>query len=322
MEQKITLNDKKILEQLDLNARESNSQIAKQAKVSKNIVNYQIRRLEQEGLIKRYITVIDYSKLGYLQFRVFLNFYDLTPGKEEEVAVYLAKEKLTGIVARTSGDWDLIFTAYTHTPGEFQRWWEEFIKKFRSLFKEYATQLVTKEYFYPRTYIYKEKHAPVKTCWECGGSPHEELDAKDQKMLSMLAEDARLPITELAKATGLGSMAIIYRLKQLDKKEVILGYRADIDFTKLGYEHYKVQLELEDPKICSSLQSYLKLHHQVISFTSAISDNVDAEFDLETAGIDGFLQFMEELKKQFSGAIRDYKYIRTLKLHKVNYLPG
>jgi hypothetical protein len=49
---------------------------------------------------------------------------------------------------------------------------------------------------------------------------------------------------------------------------------------------------------------------------------VDAEFDLETAGIDGFLQFMEELKKQFSGAIRDYKYIRTLRLYKVNYLPG
>ena len=52
----MTLNkrDQKLLKILDLDARQSNIQIAKKLKISKNVVNYNIKRLEDEKLIKSY----------------------------------------------------------------------------------------------------------------------------------------------------------------------------------------------------------------------------------------------------------------------------
>ncbi|MBT4825065.1 winged helix-turn-helix transcriptional regulator, partial [Candidatus Woesearchaeota archaeon] len=41
---KLTLKDKRILKELDLDARQSNSKIAKKTRLSKNIVNYRIKR--------------------------------------------------------------------------------------------------------------------------------------------------------------------------------------------------------------------------------------------------------------------------------------
>ena len=54
--------NKKILKLLDLDARQSNIQIAKKLRVSKNVVNYNINKLEEDGLIKGYNTIVDASK--------------------------------------------------------------------------------------------------------------------------------------------------------------------------------------------------------------------------------------------------------------------
>ena len=44
--------DKKLLYLLDLNSRESESTLAKKLKTSKQVINYRIKRLSSEGIIK------------------------------------------------------------------------------------------------------------------------------------------------------------------------------------------------------------------------------------------------------------------------------
>ncbi len=322
MEQlKLTVKDKKILQGLDLDARQSNSELAKGIRLSKNIVNYQIKRLESLGIIKKHLTMVDYSKLGYLLFRVYLNFYETDPQKEKELVEYLIKDKKVGLVARTIGDWDLIYTCFVKDIHEFSEEWDKLTDKFRSIIKDYNTHLVTKEFSYPRNYLVGDKHDPKKS-WERGGNlPEEKLDEVDLKILKLLLEDARVPIKDVAIKTGLGSMAIIYRFRQLAKKNIILGYRADLDFSKLGYEYYKVFLELEDTRISKELQAYCKASPYIVSVTKTISDNDDFEFDLEIKDFNDFLKMMDNLKRQFPKAIRDYKYIKVLEMHKQVHLP-
>ena len=74
-----------ILYQLELNARQPNSEIAKKVGLSKEVVNYRIKRLENERVIKSYYAIIDLSKLGYINFRVYLKLIDATPKKEKEI---------------------------------------------------------------------------------------------------------------------------------------------------------------------------------------------------------------------------------------------
>ncbi|MFH0701134.1 MAG: winged helix-turn-helix transcriptional regulator [Candidatus Woesearchaeota archaeon] len=318
---KLTVKDKKILKLLDCDARESNSQLAKKARLSKNIVNYQIHRLEKEGLIKRYITLIDYSKLGYMLFRVYLDLYEKDLQKEQELMQFLIKNKKTGLVARTSGDWDIIFTLYVKSLDEFNEEWYKFTDKFRDIIKSYNNNLVTREFTYPRNYLLPEK-GDERLFWERGGSEAGVgVDEKDQILLKEMLEHARAPVNELAKKIGLGSMAIIYRLRQLEKKGVILGYRAELDFNKLGYEAYKVNLELEDTTVMKEILAYCKVSPGVVSVVRPISDNVDLEFDVEVQDFSDFFKLMDGIKKQFPRAIRDYKYIKILEQHKQVHLP-
>ncbi len=51
-----------------------------------------------------------------------------------------------------------------------------------------------------------------------------ELDAKDRQLIHLLAQNARRPLTSLAKAIGLSRSATQERLQRLEDSRAILGY--------------------------------------------------------------------------------------------------
>lgn len=64
-----------------------------------------------------------------------------------------------------------------------------------------------------------------------------DLDRIDQKILKVLTQDGRIPVTELAKKVGLSKSPCQVRLKRLQEEGYILGFRAVLDAEKLGLEH-------------------------------------------------------------------------------------
>jgi len=58
-------NVKKILQELNINARQKYSEISEKTGIHKNTVRAVIHRLEKEGIIWTYKPVIDYRKLGF-----------------------------------------------------------------------------------------------------------------------------------------------------------------------------------------------------------------------------------------------------------------
>jgi Lrp/AsnC family transcriptional regulator, leucine-responsive regulatory protein len=61
-----------------------------------------------------------------------------------------------------------------------------------------------------------------------------ELDRIDLKILSILQDNARIPITELAERIGLSVTPCGERVKALEKEGVILGYHTHLDPHSLG----------------------------------------------------------------------------------------
>ncbi len=61
-----------------------------------------------------------------------------------------------------------------------------------------------------------------------------ELDRIDMKILSVLQDNARIPITELAERVGLSVTPCGERVKTLEKEGVILGYHARLNPHTLG----------------------------------------------------------------------------------------
>ena len=104
----IDLKDRKILYQLDLNCRQSNSQIGKKVGLSRKVVEYRIKRMEEKGIIKNYYTTIDTYKLGYQFFRIYLNFQYVTSDLKKEIIKHFVDYKKISTVSTARGFYDLI----------------------------------------------------------------------------------------------------------------------------------------------------------------------------------------------------------------------
>ena len=61
------------------------------------------------------------------------------------------------------------------------------------------------------------------------------MDAIDRKILATLQERGRTTNVELARASGLAPSSMLDRVRRLEDRGVILGYRAVLDAEKLGY---------------------------------------------------------------------------------------
>lgn len=60
------------------------------------------------------------------------------------------------------------------------------------------------------------------------------LDRTDRALLVALSRDGRRPAADLAKELGLSRQAVTERLRELERREVVRGYHADIDPLALG----------------------------------------------------------------------------------------
>ena len=60
------------------------------------------------------------------------------------------------------------------------------------------------------------------------------LDATDRRLVTALSRDGRRAAADLAKEMGLSRQAVTDRIRDLERRGVIRGYRADVDPAALG----------------------------------------------------------------------------------------
>ena len=75
------------------------------------------------------------------------------------------------------------------------------------------------------------------------------LDRFDRAILSVLAQEGRISVTELAKRIGLSKSPAQARLRRLEQDGYILGYRAMLDPIQLGLDNIAfVEVRLSDTR--------------------------------------------------------------------------
>ena len=296
---KLDLKDKKILLELDRNARQSNSEIAKKVGLNKNTVNYKIKRMTDEGVISKFYSTIDSSKLGYFGIRVYLKFFNTTEQDELKMIEWLKKNKSVGVVARIESIYDLAFIAWVKDIYEFQNIWFEFKKNFRKYFWKEDVHILSRVYHFKRKYLFSEKKALFEKPEIVGSRGIETYDELDMKILRILAKDSRTPLIEIAKMTETSDRTVAFRIKQLEKKKIIQGYRIDINLQKIGYEYYKVNFILNDYSKSKEILAFCQGNENIIFIDESLAE-LDFEIDVEIESKEKLLELINEIKKQFN----------------------
>ena len=118
--------DRKILDILVDNSKLSLRQIAKKANISVATVMHHIKKLEKEGVIKKYTTKLDYEKVGY-DVEVMIEVR-ISKGKLFEVEKKIAMHPNVFAVYDITGAFDAVVLARFPT----RRFMDNFLKKLQT----------------------------------------------------------------------------------------------------------------------------------------------------------------------------------------------
>ena len=157
----LDLKDRKILYQLELNSRQSNIQIAKKVGLSKDVVNYRIKLLEQKGFINGFYTIIDFYKMGYFSVRVYLKLINCSQNVESDIFIFLQKHNTVFYLNKIDGNFDIGLATYVKNINEFETFFLEFKQKFKEYLGKEQISIFTKAYHFHRAYLLDKKFDEV-----------------------------------------------------------------------------------------------------------------------------------------------------------------
>lgn len=94
---------------------------------------------------------------------------------------------------------------------------------------------------------------------------HHNLDSLDKKILRLIADDARVPFLEVARACNVSGAAIHQRIQKLSNLGVLRGSQFIIDPEKIGYETCAyIGLNLKRPESFDVVVDELKRIPEVV----------------------------------------------------------
>jgi len=322
----LDMRDKKILAELDLNARKPVSEIAKNIRMSKQAVEYRINRLLERGIIKNFYTIINIQKLGCNIYRIGLKFQNISLEKENEIIENLKKHKSVGGIFILNGEWDLALSVYAKDIVKFEKTMKDLLYKYSNFITEKSVSIVTELYYFGDRYVYeknRERALKESEYISVGGEMKEEkIDEQDIKILKMLSLNARVSLVEISDKLNVSPKTINYRIKNMIQKGIMGGFKTNIDSSVLGYEHYKIFLYLQNisDKREKDLFGYIRDHLNIIYYTKAVGI-ADLEFEMKAKNIMEFYESMNSLRQKFPDIIKGYEQIIIMKEQLINSLP-
>lgn len=255
--------DKKLLAQLYHNSRESSSKIAKHLNISREQVVYRIKKFESQNIIKGYIPLINYSRLGYHIINLVLfKFNKQNYVKEFKNRIKKSKNRITTVEILTKYDLGALFIFKSEK--EKNDTFSELLSEHSMEISEY---LIIEPYFselYPLKFINNKTSPHIFQEYQ---TKEYKLDEKEKKILSILNKNANSRIIDIAGETNLSAELIVYKLKKLKEEKVLISTRAYFNMNKIGY-FYSILL--------INLRNFSKTNQEKIRNFAKNSDSVDS----------------------------------------------
>jgi Lrp/AsnC family transcriptional regulator, leucine-responsive regulatory protein len=308
--------DLKILSILDWEARLPASRIAKRVHSNKDVVASRIRKLEKNKVILQYYPILNLAKLGYQTHRLNFDTDELSSANEDEFVRFLDKEIGCGLIYKMDSMYQYGVYLWTRSPYDVENALSRIKEFLGSRLQRYRYSLLCAISQYPKDAIFgRTFHARKCLIADFNPVPYDE---EDLKILRELAKDARLSTMDIGRRIGVPQQTVHYRMRSLEKKKVILGYRAEIVIQALGFEHYAFEPMLKDPSESALFEKWANTDPHVTWFETGIG-GVDMDFVLEAKDRNDLERQLNDLRKRFPHIKKLLHY--TERYWKMTYLP-
>ncbi len=317
---KLDKKDKQILFELDLNARIPLTKLAKKVNLSPQTTKYRIEQLEKKGIIRGYVTFFDVTKFGYLYYRLYIRYENVTIKDEKRIIGYFKKHKNVVWFVSTSGKWDLEILFVARNFIHFNNILKEIYEKFPGKLHNNVASVSIVSYHHPRGYLLNKK-TDVQISY--GGEPKKvKIDDIDKKIIKLINQNARLTNTEIGIKLNLNYKTIQARIKRMEKIGIIQAYRTWIDFFKFGSSYHKSLIKLKKftEKEENKVLTFCRPHPNIIYLITCVWP-WDVEIEVESQTEKTFLDILRSFRKLMGDLIIDYETLTISVEYKLNYCP-
>ena len=316
---KLDMKDRRILSELDMDARQPLSRLAKKVGLSREVVNYRISQLEEKKVIQGYYAVLDTAKLGFMLCRVFLKYRKIGSQKEKELLDYCNKHSNIPWVILAEGNWDLVLGILVKSLTELELVYEDINSKFGVYFQNPFISIAFRIHEFKHNYLYPQADSKELVG---GAAQIVNLDSTDHALLEILAKDAKLSLVKLSQQLKTSARVINSKIKRLMANKVILAFRAKINTSLLGYDHYKVFLALQsfDDKKKSRVYSFLNSHLNVVYITKPMGP-YSIEFEAIVKNTNELHNILRKFKQEFGDILINYETYFVIEVRALGYFP-
>lgn len=314
--------DRKIISELDMNARMPINQLAKKIQLSREVTEYRIKRLTKLEVIAGSHTVFNVDVIGYRSFRMLLRLYNLKQKEKNELIKHFENHPNTWWVASIGGRWDLIMNFIAKDQAEFNDIFEEIVSQYGEFLQDYEILTYIDIHDYPRRYILESKKSDQVFYHPMRFKEDVKIDNTDYAIMGLIADDAQMSYTEIGKKVNLTRNAVKHRLKYLEDSEIVLGYRLMFHPYALGYSSYLLLLNINNLKKDreNALQQFAKQNPHIMWVVKHLG-KYRITFECEVENEKAFHQLLSEIRDLFNDIIIDFDFFPIFYNHKINYFP-
>ncbi len=130
------------------------------------------------------------------------------------------------------------------------------------------------------------------------------LDLYDRKILFELERDASISASTIAKKIKRSKEFVNFRIHRLENEEIILGYSAIVDMSKLGYFTFRIYIKWQNMTKDQKQEFYDKVKvMENIWTTTVLHGKWDFAFFMGVKAIDAFHNIWNEIQLEYKGKI-------------------
>jgi len=149
------------------------------------------------------------------------------------------------------------------------------------------------------------------------------VDETDLEIIRIMTNNGRMPVREIAKRLHTTPRVIQYRMRRMEKENIILAHKVHLDPKKMGNIFCKAIIYLR-PSTKERLNEF-------VNYCSSLPDAVwpqrvmgtwDFELDFEIESYDRFQGVLFDIKEKFSDIVQSHEFVIISKEFKLDFFPG
>lgn len=313
--------DKQLLFELDFHARDDFGKLAERVGITPQNAEKRMYNLIEKGVIKGFHPVLNIPKLGYIYCRLLLTLQNVTEEDKKDIVDFLINHPNVFWVFRMQGIYDFMAVIWVENVDQFTDFIDEIEDRFGKYIKRRLETIASNVAYFQNRYLtnlIETEEIHVKETRD-----HMLLDKLDRRILQLLSINARFTTTEIALNLKEKESVVSKKIKELEKKKIIEGYRPLIDHALLGYTWYKIWLNVNktSQKDYKELQGYIKNNPITLYTVKGIGLPADLDIEVMVNSNQELFDFIDDMRTKFPTMIDDYTTVVFVETLKELYLP-